>query len=217
MDIFLDNYQAISNKIYSIFFDRFMQSYKSNKLFSCIISGGRSPIGFFKNTNSNFKYFDKVTFFISDERITTERTELNYITIETTLFLNVENFIFNKINLSVPDPCSWYENEVKNFIKTSKTFDMAILGIGADGHIASLFKKTYSTDNFVIKTKAPDNYIIKERITLNFSALNLCKLCIFVVSGNEKKEIKEKIRKGFIEEYPFSAIKSQKIFFLEHD
>ncbi len=217
MDIFIGSYQEISRKIYSIFLDKFTANSSSDGLFSCVISGGRGPLGFFRIANLNFKDFDKVDFFISDERLTTEKSELNYISIEASLFDKIENFRFNKINPFVIDPCIDYEAKVEKFIKTAKFFDMAILGIGADGHIASLFQKDYATDRFVIKTQAPLHYKTKQRVSLNFSALNLCKMCVFVVSGEEKSELKKNIKNGFIDHYPFSAVKTEKVYLLEYD
>lgn len=214
MDIFIDSYENLSKKVYEIFKGDFEKACNEEKKFSCIISGGRGPKGFFELTNRYFRFFEYVDFFISDERISSDEKELNYLMIESALFKNIKGFKFHKID-PVSNSLNKYLYEIKNFIDRNLFFDIAILGIGADGHIASLFDKRYCCDDLVIETTAPSFYRTKKRVTLNYTAINMAKKCLFIVSGSEKEELKLNILKGEISKYPFSNITVDSFYFIE--
>lgn len=67
-------------------------------------------------------------------------------------------------------------------------FDLVLLGLGADGHTASLFPRTRALDE---KRKwAAANYLPLQkewRLTLTFPVLNAARRVIFLVAGEEKR------------------------------
>lgn len=68
-------------------------------------------------------------------------------------------------------------------------FDVVLLGMGADGHIASLFPDSpaLAVDNrWAIPTLAPDEP--RERITMTLPVLNAARSVHFLVAGAEKRE-----------------------------
>ena len=70
-------------------------------------------------------------------------------------------------------------------------FDVLLLGLGADGHTASLFpdSPTLDTPNgWVAATEAPPSSPILHRLTLTFPALNASRHVLFLVSGADKQE-----------------------------
>jgi 6-phosphogluconolactonase len=80
------------------------------------------------------------------------------------------------------------------------TFDLLLLGIGADGHTASLFpgspalqeKKRWAIE---VKHNAPPPPLV-DRVTLTFPVLKQAREVIFLVSGKEKSGILSKINKS---------------------
>jgi 6-phosphogluconolactonase len=92
---------------------------------------------------------------------------------------------------------SIYEAELQGvferFGNSRPVFDLIFLGIGTDGHTASLFPGSPG----VISDGDPDSWVLGvrggkprvDRLTLTYSVLNRAKAVVFVVCGREKAEI----------------------------
>ncbi|MCX7641324.1 MAG: 6-phosphogluconolactonase [Elusimicrobiales bacterium] len=214
MGLYIGNYKEISYKSLELFLFEYYKNVKDKDFFSVVVCGGKSPQELYRMINESKIDFSKILFFISDERVTNDVDELNYLMIKNTLFKNVKKYNFYNINPLSEHSIKIYNGKISYFL-TENFFDLLILGIGYDGHLASLFEKEYLEDSYVIKTRAPLEYKIRERITLNFKALNKSKRCIFIVSGEKKSLIKKKIISGEINSYPFSSIVVSSDFFIE--
>ena len=98
-----------------------------------LLSGGKTPLDFYSSYLSKFD----ANFLVTDERITTNIQKLNQQNI-----LNVCNsFKPIRIPNNVADIDDFQEDLT---LQTSKMLpaDLAILGIGSDGHYASIFDKS---------------------------------------------------------------------------
>ena len=116
--------------------------------FSIVLAGGKSPINLYKSLSKNKNIpWRKIDFFISDERFVKQDSKHSNINmIKKYLFkgakiTNQQIFKISTnqkiINKSVLD----YEKKIKNYFLNKKvSFDLTLLGVGNDGHIASLFK-----------------------------------------------------------------------------
>ncbi|MGC8728712.1 MAG: 6-phosphogluconolactonase [Elusimicrobiales bacterium] len=216
MDILLDysDLDLITEKALSIFEKRYSEEVKNKGFISVIISGGKSPLNFYSKLNSDKNIdFSKIIFFISDERVTKDYSELNYISIEKTLFWGKREYNFKKINLENTPKIS-YSKEIEDFLKKYETFDLSFLGVGPDGHLASLFKPDYGTEEKVIETIA-EGYKTVDRISLNFSVFNKAKQTIFIISGRGKDKVVADIIKGDIKNYPISGITTPKCYLID--
>jgi 6-phosphogluconolactonase len=181
-------------------------STKENKFCTIALSGGNTPILFYhelsRQTDINW---DNVHFFIVDERfIPIGHKDNNFTNIKKTLFdyikIPVSNIHFVVTNTgNLLESSEKYNLELKSFFKLNQSnplpvFDLIILGLGTDGHTASLFP---GTDALIEKNKLatfskPEN-ISYERITLTIPVINNSKNIIFLVTGKDKKDIVKKI------------------------
>ena len=105
-----------------------------------------------------------------------------------------------------------YQKELKAFFQRGDynwpVFDLVFLGVGADGHTASLFPGQQSlkaTDKWVLAVKGgdPDVY----RLTLTLPVINATRKAVFLVSGKKKAEIVKRIFHGRQSELPAQMVR----------
>lgn len=84
-------------------------------------------------------------------------------------------------------------------------FDVTLLGLGEDGHTASLFPATSALDERRRWVIAVTGAKPEARVSLTFPALNASRNVAFLVAGVAKRAILEKVRRG--EDYPAARVK----------
>jgi 6-phosphogluconolactonase len=90
-----------------------------------------------------------------------------------------------------------YERILVEFFRVSEkmpdaTFDVMLLGIGTDGHTASLFPGSPALSEkarWVVSAEAPSSVFPKERVTLTLPLINSSREVIFLAFGEEKKNV----------------------------
>jgi 6-phosphogluconolactonase len=91
-----------------------------------------------------------------------------------------------------PDPAAAaadYERELRSVFGLTPRFDLVLLGMGADGHTASLFPGTEALeerDRLVAALHAPA--VGAWRLTMTFRAIDAARAVMFVVTGADKAE-----------------------------
>ena len=79
---------------------------------------------------------------------------------------------------------------------TRPLFDLVLLGIGADGHTASLFPGSAALDEKRAWVAAVDENGRQPRITLTYPALAASRNLAFLVTGAEKSNVVPRVRRG---------------------
>ena len=178
--------------------------------FTLVLSGGKTPEALHRKLSSHdFKdrfSWDKVHIFIGDERyVPISHPESNFGMAQRTLLSHIpipeENlFPVPTEAETVAEAAKLYENVLRAyFIKHDSTigstpmpvFDLILLGLGKDGHAASLFLDRFidpKGESWVESVTIPPSYPTSERITLTLPVLNSAAQVAFLVSGESKKE-----------------------------
>ena len=105
-----------------------------------------------------------------------------------------------------------YQKKIVDFFQLKEgqypMFDLIFLGVGQDGHTASLFpgQEAVSENNKIIIAVRGGNPNV-DRISMTFSALNSAAYVVFLASGNEKAAIVNNILSGSKPGLPASKIK----------
>ena len=211
-----NNENLLIKKFIRLFSKKFKN--RTKERFSLVLAGGKSPIKLYnilsKRKNIPWK---KIDFFIGDERYVKEYSV-------NSNFAMCKKYLLNRIKISknqifkistnkkfVKDSVLEYENKIKNyFLKKKIIFDLVLLGIGNDGHIASLFKKSLNkkTNKNVISIKRKDF----TRITLTLKCLNNSKSIFLWAPGKSKSSIVKKILLDKKYKYPVSFLKEKNNF-----
>lgn len=104
-----------------------------------------------------------------------------------------------------------YENLLKTFFDLAAgelpRFDLIILGMGADGHTASLFPGTPAlneTTRFVAANYVPK--LAADRLTLTVPVLNEARQVMFLVSGRNKADALQRVLQNSQPDLPAAAI-----------
>jgi 6-phosphogluconolactonase len=184
------------------------------------LSGGRTPIAVYRALGQTPWReripWDQVHWFWVDERwAPPDAAESNYGAAWQVLFsqipLNMAQV--HRIpteNLEIDAAAAIYEANLRELL-TGSALDLAVMGMGADGHTASLFPggtELAETTRWVATTLSPAG--IRQRISLTLPLLNATGTILFLVTGEDKQALLATILNGdeAAQAYPAGKIKS---------
>jgi len=191
--------------------------------FTIVLSGGSTPKNLYNLLATNARTvlpWDRMFFFWGDERhVPPTDPESNYGTAEETMLSKIPVAAGNVFRIPTENPdaaaaAEAYEQTLRKFFQLGPgeipTFDLILLGMGPDGHTASLFPGTAGLQeksrlviaNWVDKLKT-------SRLTLTLPVLNAARCVVFLVSGTDKAPALHAVLKGDApgEQYPAKLVR----------
>ena len=94
-----------------------------------------------------------------------------------------------------------YEAELRRSVANGQ-LDFVVLGIGSDGHTASLFPHQTvlnKTDKWISLTETGYDHGVNQRMTMTLSLLNKAKTIAVLVLGNQKQNVVKEISSGEVD------------------
>ncbi|RHX91300.1 6-phosphogluconolactonase [Leptospira yasudae] len=177
--------------------------------FRIVLTGGDTA----KLLYSQLKYLEtdwsKWYFYFGDERcVSMDHPDSNALMADKSLFeftpIRKEQIFRIPGHLGAEQAAFEYANSIRTII----SFDLVLLGLGEDGHIASLFPGCdLSTDKDVL-TVHDSPKLPKERVSLSLKRMNLSDNILIITKGRNKTEIIRRIKLG--EKLPVTSLLPKK-------
>jgi len=169
---------------------------KKTGKFTVALSGGRTPALLFKRLASIPLPWDRVIFFMADERcVPVSSRDSNFGTARRTFFSKIK---VPASNLRPVKTAASYERELLSETAPSNKLDFVFLGLGADGHTASIFHGSAAekSEKLALAITAPRGVKPEHRLTLTPKALNRARTVVLMAAGPAKKKVFELAVRG---------------------
>ena len=173
-----------------------LQKKNKNKRFSFVLTGGKSPLNLYKKLAKSQVDWQNIDLFWGDERYVSQKNK------NSNYKLAYDNLI-KKIKIN--------KNSVFRINTNNKviSFDYFLLGMGEDGHIASIFPNSKEIKKkFIVKPVFRKDFI---RITLSLNVINNS-MKIILWLNNKLKTTKYKQLKLLGKEIPVNNLDKRKTF-----
>jgi 6-phosphogluconolactonase len=189
----------------------------SSKRAAICLTGGSSPKRLYQLLATDFYRsripWDRVHWFIGDERLVPAGDPLHNMTMARAAFLdqcapasNVHAIPTATADPADPDrSAALYEAELKSFYgadtldRGRPLFDLVLMGVGPDGHTASLFPgypEVEETARWVVGVPRANVEPFVPRVSLTLPTLASCREMLFEVAGADKRGILTRVLAG---------------------
>lgn len=170
--------------------------------FSIALSGGNTTPPVYQRLAEKGLDWEQIYVFWADERcVPPDHADSNYLAVRETLLNHVpipaENIYPMHGDIDPAQAAAEYEHHLRMFFGPTPRFDLIVLGMGSDGHTASLFPNTvaiHEATRWVI-----GHYIEKLdmwRITLTPIVINQAAHVLFLVAGEGKASVLQQVLDG---------------------
>lgn len=227
------NPEEVAEKLAKLFKKKVNRS--TADIFTVALAGGNTPKMFYKTLAqpdySDHIDWNKVHFFWGDERcVPPDHEDSNYGMVKEVLFDKIDipdqNIHRIKGELAPQEEVQNYAQEIGKYVEQQNNlpaFNIMLLGVGTDGHTASLFPNSMNLkENKLYCSVAMHPETEQKRITMNLKVIRNSRQTIFIVTGERKANIINKLLSDDVidEKYPASLVNENNnnvIWFLDQD
>ena len=190
---------------------------RTNKRFSFVLTGGNSPIKLYKALAKENIKWKNIDFFWGDERLVSKKSKYsNFNLANTNILKKIEvdkkqlySMDINRSSVLITS--KKYSSKIKRYFKNKKIkFDVILLGMGNDGHIASIFQNDLN-----LKSNKITRPVLREdfkRVTLNIKIINNAKNIYLWLNSKKKFDIYKKLILRKKSRTPVSFLNKKKLF-----
>jgi 6-phosphogluconolactonase len=174
------------------------------------LAGGRTPERFYLALSETEYPWGEVELVMGDERcVESGHPDSNAAMVERSLVARVQPEAFHVLPGERCDP-----EEADRRIREAlggRRLDLAVLGLGEDGHTASLFPgdgALEERERFVVRVDRPDH----PRLTLTLPVLSSAQVALFLVAGEEKRVALQGLLAG--DDVPAARVRADRVIVL---
>ncbi len=160
------------------------------------LCGGSTPRVVYEALGELPLDWEKISIFLLDERYTpATHNDSNQKLVRDTLLkkatIPTENILFPDTTKPLDECVAWYEDQLlRHFSKYPP--DIAIIGMGEDGHITSLFPpltENMLDDGILVLHTTTDQFAVHDRISVSLHTVCSTAFRLFLLKGEKKKEV----------------------------
>lgn len=170
----------------------------ADNFFTIALSGGSTPKNLFSVISENYSdkiNWDKIKIFWGDERSVDPNNEqsnynMTYNYLLKYIDIPEENIFRIHGEANPEEEAKRYSKIIENELKVINgipSFDLVMLGLGEDGHTASIFPdqlNQFFSDSYCVVTFHPESK--QKRISITGKIINNAKEVVFLVTGKSK-------------------------------
>ena len=157
--------------------------------FSIVLTGGQSVLNLYKILSKSDSNWEKWYIYIGDERCVPMRHKdrndqvINEIWLDNST-ISKNNIHFIQAELGLIEAQKEYEKVLKKIDK----FDVVLLSVGEDGHVASLFPNHSYPDNKMVVIESNSPKSPKQRLSMSYKQLNKSNYIFKLLIGKSKQQ-----------------------------
>lgn len=219
----LDDANALAHAAARCFVDKARKAVALRGRFVVSLAGGQTPRQTYewlaKSPYRTLVPWGKVHFFWGDERcVSWDDPRSNYGVARQVMLdhlpLQPAQIHPMRVDIAPEQAAKGYEGELKTFFAgETPCFDLVLLGVGEDGHTASLFPGSSAlseTRRWTAIVQRPEESF--SRVTLTLPILNQAHHVLFLVTGENKADIFRRMAAGLEEagRYPAQQVRPEK-------
>jgi 6-phosphogluconolactonase len=186
--------------------------------FAVAISGGKTPLPAYAllAREPGLPWAETDVFFADERCVPPGDPRSNYGAARAALLGHVPARVHRIVGEREPEEAARaYEAELRATLGERPALDLVLLGVGDDGHTASLFPGSPALDErarLVLATPAPPGALAAWRVTLGLAALDGARRACFLVEGEGKRAPLARILAG--EDLPAARVRAAEVRWL---
>ena len=191
--------KSLIDQFISDFKKDYLRRKKQNKRFSFVLTGGKSPRKLYRKLAKINIDWNNIDLFWGDERYVSHFSKNSNYKLAMNEFIrkikiNKKNIFSINTQKSISECSSDYSAKIKKYFRNKKiNFDYCLLGMGTDGHIASLFPNSKNlAEKFISRPVIRKDF---KRITLGLNIINNSRKILLWLNNKSKTKAYLKLKK----------------------
>lgn len=186
--------------------------------FRVALAGGRTPAGMYHELvrqRPGGAVWRQLQFFFGDERaVGPEHPDSNYRMAKATIFDHAP--VSPEQIHRMPGELRPLDDAARAYEKTlaREPLDLVLLGVGADGHTASLFPGGPTLEEksrWVLPVTAPPGNAVRERLTITLPCIARAREAWFLVTGSDKARVVARVLNDNDESLPAARVRATRV------
>jgi 6-phosphogluconolactonase len=228
----LSNQESLCRQAAELILDAGQAAIMERGFFTLVLTGGRTVQALYSYLSEHDvepamqAVWDKTFFFLGDERwLSADHPDSNGGMARRLLLdplgIREDQILLIRTDLEEPSQgAADYEQTIRNYFEANEpgaeglpAFDMILLSMGSDGHIASLFAGTEALDENekMVTTSIPPRLTpAVDRVTISLPVINSSRAVMMLVTGDNRQAIARKIMADPVEagkQYPAGKVR----------